>query len=100
MPCNATRAARFWQTLTSLDPVQAARWEPGAAPPVERALVQRGAYERGIVTGLSLEPTIYPAATLEIIEVLGSITAHISLGKLNHMTLGQVRAVGPMRPSR
>jgi len=87
--------ARFWQTLTSLDPAQAALWEAGAAPPAERAAVQREAYERGIDTGLSLEPTIYPTATLEVIETLGPITAHISLGKLNHMTLGQVRAVDP-----
>jgi DNA repair photolyase len=87
--------SRFWTTLTTLDPERAALWEPGAAPPAERVEALRQARVRGIDNGLSLEPTIYPADTLEIIETVGPLARHISLGRLNHMSLAQVRAVDP-----
>lgn len=86
---------RFWTTLTTLDPELAARWEPGAPPPAARVDSLVLALELGIETGLSLEPTIYPAATLRVIEEVGPLARHVSVGKLNHMTLGEVRAVDP-----
>jgi DNA repair photolyase len=92
--------ARYWITLTTLDPTRAARWEPGAAPPAERVESLIRALEAGIETGLSLEPTIYPDDTLKIIEEVGPLARHISLGKLNHMSLAQVRAVDPEIPGR
>jgi len=87
--------ARFWTTLTTLDPERAARWEPGAPPPAARVEALMLAMEMGIDTGLSLEPTIYPPATLRVIEEVGPLARHVSVGKLNHMTLGEVRAVDP-----
>ncbi len=87
--------SRCWTTLTGLDPERAARWEPGAPPPAQRVEFLAWAAELGVDTGLSLEPTIHPAATLEVIETVGHLARHISLGKLNHMTLGAVRAVDP-----
>ena len=87
--------SRYWITLTTLEPTRAARWEPGTAPPAERVEALRLVQEMGIDTGLSLEPTIYADETLRIIQEVGPLARHISLGKLNHMTLAQVRAVDP-----
>ncbi len=87
--------SRYWITLTTLEPTRAARWEPGTAPPAERVEALRLALEMGLDTGLSLEPTIYVEETLRIIEEVGPLARHVSLGKLNHMTLSQVRAVDP-----
>jgi DNA repair photolyase len=87
--------SRFWTTLTCLSPTLASVWEPGAPSPTDRVLSLLMAHDQGIDTGASLEPTIYPEQQLRVIEKIDSFTRHISVGKLNHMTLAEVQAIDP-----
>lgn len=88
-------AAELWATLTTLDLNRAHLWEPGAAPPADRLDMLHSAWAAGIRTGCSLEPCIYPQDSLEVITRAAPFVRHFALGKLNHMTLGEVRQVDP-----
>lgn len=74
----------FLTTLTLGDDAAAKVWEPNAAPPSERIENLKQAKMAGIDTGVSLEPVIDPAASLEIIEATARFVDHYKTGPLNY----------------
>ena len=74
----------FAGTLTFLDELQAAEYEPNAAPPAERIRTLKAAHNAGIETWVSLEPVIDPAATIEIINQTAPFVDLFKIGTLNH----------------
>jgi len=79
----------FASTLTFLDPVQSAKWEPKAAPPLDRLAAIRKAYSLGIPTWVSLEPVIDPEQSLEIIRATHDMVDLYKVGKLNYHPAAQ-----------
>ena len=74
----------FATTLTFLDPLKSAKWEPNAALPVYRIKTLKKAYSLGLRTWVSLEPVIEPATTLEIIRETHDFVDLFKVGKLNY----------------
>lgn len=74
----------FASTLTFLDPVASAQWEPGAALPDDRIETIRRFHAAGIPTWVSLEPVIMPEVTLEIIRRTHPFVVHYKIGRLNY----------------
>jgi len=75
----------FATTLTFLDPKQSHLWEPGAASPQDRMDTLKQFYARGIFTWVSLEPTISPDVSLQIIHETHEYVNYYKVGKLNYM---------------
>jgi DNA repair photolyase len=79
----------FASTLTFLDPAQSLEWEPGAALPDDRMKTLSAFYETGVTTWVSLEPTIDPQQSLEIIRQTHGFVDLYKVGKLNYHPLAQ-----------
>lgn len=79
-----TPADAFATTLTLLDSVASAQWEPFAAPPADRIATIQRFHAAGIPTWVSLEPVLDPAASLEIIRQTHGFVDLYKVGKLNH----------------
>ena len=77
--------ATFGTTLVFTEQADADEWEPGAASISDRIQAIGQAYSMGIPTWVSLEPVIYPAQALELVERLHPVVRHWKIGKLNHM---------------
>lgn len=75
---------RFATTMTLLDPVQSAEWEPQAALPGDRIYTLDAFHSLGVPTWVSLEPVLDPAAALQIIRETHTFTDLYKIGKLNH----------------
>lgn len=74
----------FASTLTFLDEARSQEWEPGAALPNDRIKALCMFHQAGIPTWVSLEPTIDPAASLEIIRHTHGFVDLFKVGKLNY----------------
>lgn len=69
-------------TFTSLE--DSLKWEKGAAIPEERFKALEVIHNNGIRTWASMEPVIYPAQSLEIMEITKGFVDAYKIGKLNH----------------
>jgi DNA repair photolyase len=74
----------FGTTLTTLDVLKAAEFEPKAASPTDRRHALMDAKMQGIETFVSLEPVIWPADTLEIICKIHRYVDRIKIGRWNY----------------
>jgi DNA repair photolyase len=74
----------FATTLTTLSRIQSAKYEPGAAVPMDRRNAIFTAHEQGIKTWVSLEPVLYPEWALDIIAETHRYVDLYKVGKLNH----------------
>ena len=74
----------FGTTLTFLDPKLSRKWEPRADLPGNRIRALEEAHNRGIPTFVSLEPVIYQADTLALIEETAGFVDQFKVGKLNY----------------
>jgi DNA repair photolyase len=97
LPMLAASPLRHWfgVTLTTTTRARAEMWEPGAELPVVRMRALNEALHAGLRTWVSLEPVIYPQDTIGIIHHLAGRARHFAVGKLNHWSLAQVRALDP-----
>ncbi len=75
----------FAATLTSLDPMFAAKWEREAAPPADRIAALRKFHESGIFTWVSLEPTINVEASLAIVRATHMFVDMYKVGRANYL---------------
>jgi len=75
---------QFATTLTFTNLEDSLAWEPGAASPMERIESLEEAHRRGIRTWVSLEPVIYPAQTLALIQATSGFVDHYKVGTLNY----------------
>jgi len=71
-------------TMTLLDPVTSAKWEPGAALPHDRIAAIRQFHAAGIPTWVSLEPVLDPQQSLDIIRQTHQFVDLYKVGTLNH----------------
>ncbi len=76
----------FGVTLTFDNDEDSKQWEPGAALPADRIAALEEAHNRGIHTWVSFEPVIYPAQTINLIELTHEFVDLFWVGKLNHNT--------------
>jgi len=74
----------FASTLTFLSDADSLRWEPGAALPQDRIYTIQEFHYQGIPTWVSLEPTIDPAQSLEIIHQTHDFVDLYKVGRLNY----------------
>ena len=79
----------FASTMTFVDHKKSIQWEPGSALPEERMEVIEKFYNSGIETWISLEPTIDPEQSLEIIRKTHNFVDLYKIGKLNYHPLGK-----------
>lgn len=75
----------FASTLTTLDPEFSRKWEPGAALPAERIATLRAFHIAGIFTWVSLEPTLSPADSLEVVRTTAEFVDLYKIGKANYI---------------
>lgn len=94
-------------TFTNLN--DSLKWEKGAAIPEERFEALEYLHSEGVKTWASMEPVIYPAQSLEIMELTTSYVDAYKIGKLNHFHKHEVKfdwgkflvdAVGIMRKNK
>lgn len=71
-------------SLTFTDDADSLKWEKNAALPQERFDALRIMHENGVKTWASMEPVIYPAQSLEIMETTKCYVDAYKIGKLNH----------------
>lgn len=76
-------------TLTLDNPSDSLKWEPCAAIPAERIDALRQAYDRGVETWVSLEPTIYPEQTKQLVLATKDIVGHYKVGTMNYHPQGR-----------
>lgn len=74
----------FATTLTSLDPLVSAEWEPGAALPADRCAALMEFHARCIPTWVSLEPVLDPSMVFEIIKKTAHYVDEYKVGVLNY----------------
>lgn len=74
-------------TLTFTDPAMSRKWEPDAAPPLDRMKYLKEAHDRGLKTWVSLEPVIDPRQSLELIDLTHQFVDVFKVGILNHHPL-------------
>jgi len=74
----------FSVTLTTNDPAESFKWEPGAAPPYSRMESLKIAHDQGIKTWVSFEPVINPDAVISMIQRTHSYVDLYKVGKLNY----------------
>lgn len=75
----------FAVTLTTVDPVRASEWEPGAASPELRIGNLEAAQDRGIATWVSLEPVVDAGESLRALRAALPFVDHVRIGKMNHL---------------
>jgi len=83
----------YGATLTFIDGIKSAEWEPGAAPPLERMEAIVHAHELGIETWGSFEPVINTEETLHLIEVMAPYLDMFKVGMLNHDKTGTAKCI-------
>lgn len=66
------------------------RWEPGGDLPCQRIFAMQEFKRRGFETWVSMEPTIIPAHTLDLIQETVGVFDTYKIGKLNYMAHGNV----------
>ena len=71
-------------TLTFKSEHASRKFEPGAQSPLQRVEALKVLHEAGIQTWASIEPVIYPADSLAIIEASLPYVDAYKVGKLNH----------------
>lgn len=71
-------------TLTCLGETLSRKWEPFAAPPMERIDALKVAHDKGVYTWVSMEPVLYPDQSLELIRVSAPFVDEYKLGILNY----------------
>ncbi len=74
----------FGVTLTTDNPDESIKWEPGAALPADRIESLKQAKKAGINTWVSFEPVINPKAVIRLIEETHSFVDLYKVGKLNY----------------
>ncbi len=74
----------FSVTLTTDNPIESLKWEPGAALPTERISSLIKAHDMGIKTWVSFEPVINPEAVYRLIDQVKDFVDLIKVGKLNY----------------
>ncbi len=74
----------FAVSLTSDDPEESLKWEPGAALPKERIGSLEMAHDLGITTWVSFEPVINVEAVYRMIERTHKFVDLYKVGKLNY----------------
>ena len=79
----------FSVTLTTDDPYEHIKWEPGAAWPSERVLSLKLARNAGIKTWVSFEPVFNPDAVIRLIQRTHSYVDLYKVGKLNYHPLAK-----------
>lgn len=75
----------FACTLTSLGPAQCKKNERDAASPADRIRALKFFHDAGIFTWVSLEPVLYGAEALRIVDATHSYVNHYKVGKLNYL---------------
>jgi DNA repair photolyase len=76
---------RFGTSLSFVLDEHRREWEPNAASVENRIEAIQQAHERGIQTWVSIEPVIYAAEALRVIQATAPFVDHFKIGKLNHM---------------
>ncbi len=79
----------FASTLTCLDDSESLKWEPGAALPADRISTLQTFHDAGIQTWVSLEPTLSPDVSIEIIRQTHQFVDLYKVGKLNYHEFGK-----------
>jgi len=79
----------FATTMTFINVKDSLEWEPGAALPEDRMSTLEQFYRKGITTWVSLEPTIDPKQSLEIIRQTYHYVDLYKIGKLNYHPLSK-----------
>jgi len=79
----------FATTLTCDNDIDSLRWEPNASLPAERIQSLKEAYTLGIETWVSLEPTIYPTQTVNLVELTRGFVGHYKVGTMNYHPHGK-----------
>ncbi len=74
----------FGVSYTTISAEDAAKWEPGAAPPHYRLMTIRHANTLGIPTWVSLEPVFDPESALYAIQAASLYADEIKIGRWNH----------------
>jgi len=82
-----TKADHFASTLTSLDAVFSAKWERGAANPMDRLQTLETFHDKGIFTWVSLEPTLDTKSSLEIVRRTHRFVDFYKIGRVNYLTM-------------
>lgn len=72
-------------SFTTIDPIRAAAWEPGAGPIGARIGALMTFYRIEVPTWVSLEPVMDVDLTVEVIEKLNSFVDFFYVGALNHI---------------
>jgi DNA repair photolyase len=81
---QAPELVRYGTTLTLNNETDRRKWEPNAAPTIERCKALRVMHDHGIRTWVSLEPLIDPDQTLYLIAITYPFVDEYRLGTLNH----------------
>lgn len=80
----------FASTLTHLDEGVSQKWEPYAAPPVNRLAALKAFHDAGVFTWVSLEPVYDTDMTLKIIDTAAPFVDLFKLGRINYHCLTKV----------
>lgn len=78
------RKNKLGATLTFVNDADSRAWEPQAALPDDRLQMLSAAKDAGISTWASIEPVIYPDASLAIMELAIPYVDEFKIGKWNH----------------
>jgi len=76
---------RLGMSLITTDDFKASEWEPKAASVLDRIYTLGAAKKHGFQTWVSLEPVIWPAEAVRVINSLYHLVDFWWIGKLNHM---------------
>ena len=79
----------FAVTLTCMNSRSSLKWEPKAALPVDRIRSLQMAKDRGLETWVSLEPVIYPADSMELMNLTREFVDHYKVGTMNYHPHGK-----------
>lgn len=79
-----TTGDAFASTMTFVDDKKSKQWEPGAALPKDRMDTIKTFFDHGIETWVSLEPTIEPEQSLEIVRQTHAFVNLYKVGKINY----------------
>lgn len=82
-----TKADHFASTLTSLDAEFSAKWERGAASPMDRIQTLQNFNARGIFTWVSLEPTLDTESSLQIVIRTQDFVDFYKIGRVNYLPM-------------
>ncbi|MFA5420333.1 MAG: hypothetical protein WC341_17905, partial [Bacteroidales bacterium] len=76
--------------LTFINAKDSLEWEPGAALPDDRMETLEAFHNHGIRTWVSLEPTIDPVQSLQLIRATYKFVDLYKIGKLNYHPLSKI----------